>query len=564
MRSALRHAPALCLIGAGLGIWTPALAVTRRMAVVIGNNVGGPTDKPLHYAEEDATKVADVLAQLGDVQAEDLFVLKGRGRDDLKRVIEGVAQRATGYRENPEDRTVLVFFYSGHSDGEALELGSDRIPYGELRAWLAATRTDVRIVIVDGCKSGALVQRKGGTRGPPFEIRLTDQLDAAGEAMLTSSAADELALESHEIRGSFFTHHLVSGLRGAADANGDGRITLSEAYQYAFDHTLVATALTGSRQHPGYDYRLAGKGELVLTEVTQPSASVELPEGFERALIVLIRRDQVLAELGSGAARRVALAPGEYAVRLWKGTQAYASRVTLAAGEAKRVSWSDLRTIPSPQVAGKGRTDVAPDVDALEGLTPEAKAEYLEKYFAVGDQLVITVTPHHAKVDTSFQIYRGKYRKKIDEDDFFREVGRPDLAESYVNRRILKWGLVGGGLAIVIGGIALGASKAGCSVSPGDPRFVDLCVNNDSPLIIAATGFVVGGALAAGGAFLVNPHPVEADEIRRLADDYNGALRRKLSSPPGPRSLPGEDLVTFDVIPTASSKGGGLLLRIAF
>jgi len=72
--------------------------------------------------------------------------------------------------------------------------------------------------------------------------------------VLTSSAADELALESREIRGSFFTHHLVSGLRGTADASGDGRITLSEAYQYAFDHTLTATASTGIRQHPGYEY----------------------------------------------------------------------------------------------------------------------------------------------------------------------------------------------------------------------------------------------------------------------------------------------------------------------
>ena len=54
--------------------------------------------------------------------------------------------------------------------------------------------------------------------------------------MITSSAAREAALESAEIEASFFSHHLISGLRGAADTSGDGLVTLAEAYQYAFTH----------------------------------------------------------------------------------------------------------------------------------------------------------------------------------------------------------------------------------------------------------------------------------------------------------------------------------------
>ena len=350
----------------------PAFSETRRLAVIVGNNNGGPTEKPLHYAEEDAAKVADVLAQLGDVHADELFLLKGRGKDELKEALSRAAVLVTAFRQNPDDRTVLVFYYSGHSDGDALELGADRVPYSELRQWLRDTRADVRVLVLDGCKSGSLVS-KGGTPGPAFEIKLSDQLDATGEAILTSSAADELSLESREIRGSFFTHHFVSGLRGAADASGDGRVTLAEAYQYAFSHTLAATSATGVRQHPGYDYRLAGKGELVLTEVAQPSASLELPAGFERALIVLVRRDQVLAELTSDAARRVALAPGEYAVRAWKGTQAYATRLLLAAGELKKLTWAELQAVSSPSVASKGHLDT-PEVEGLDALTPEAQA----------------------------------------------------------------------------------------------------------------------------------------------------------------------------------------------
>ena len=44
---------------------------------------------------------------------------------------------------------------------------------------------------------------------------MDDELRASGEVFFTSAAADEDALESAEIRGSFFTHHMVSVLRCA-------------------------------------------------------------------------------------------------------------------------------------------------------------------------------------------------------------------------------------------------------------------------------------------------------------------------------------------------------------
>jgi len=77
-----------------------------------------------------------------------------------------------------------------------------------------------------------------------------------GDAFMTSSSANEASQESDAIRGSFFTYYLVSGLRGAADMIHDGRITLNEAYQYAYNETLSRTEKTmGGTQHPNYDIR---------------------------------------------------------------------------------------------------------------------------------------------------------------------------------------------------------------------------------------------------------------------------------------------------------------------
>src|SRR5262245_37392516 len=79
-----------------------AAAATHRIAVVLGNNLGGPTEKPLHYAEEDASKVAEVLVQLGDVAGERLYLLKGRGLSDFRQVLSQVAGLVARLRLQPD------------------------------------------------------------------------------------------------------------------------------------------------------------------------------------------------------------------------------------------------------------------------------------------------------------------------------------------------------------------------------------------------------------------------------------------------------------------------------
>ena len=69
-------------------------------------------------------------------------------------------------------------------------------------------------------KGGHGAPLRDSDRRAPFE---------QGLALLTSSAANEDAQESDALKGSFFTHHFVSALLGAADADGDGKVTLEEA-----------------------------------------------------------------------------------------------------------------------------------------------------------------------------------------------------------------------------------------------------------------------------------------------------------------------------------------------
>jgi hypothetical protein len=331
-----------------------AQAETRRVAVIVGHNRGAETRPPLRFAEEDALRMAAVLAEVGGFAPADLFVLRAPTVASVRRALEEAATRVAGWRGRG-DQVVALFYFSGHSDGTVLELGGEGLPFGEVRRWIERTRADIRIGVVDTCKSGALLASKGGTLAPAFDIHVSDLLDSSGDVLITSSAASEVALESADIGASFFSHHLVSGLRGAADLSGDGLVTLAEAYQYAFRRTVSATADTiAGPQHPGYDFRLSGRGDVVLTQIRLPSAGIEVPADLDRVMIRQARSGEMVAELTATTARRIALPPGQYQVYGWRRGVPLAVVVNVAAGEMHALRMADLRAAATTASLEKG------------------------------------------------------------------------------------------------------------------------------------------------------------------------------------------------------------------
>ena len=151
-----------------------------------------------------------------------LLLLRGRSLADVRAALEEASRRVAEWHAHQRGQAVLMFYFSGHSDGQVLEIAGGALPFAELRRSLVASAADVRVVIVDSCRSGALLALKGGTLGQAFDIRLADDLASTGEALVASSAADEAALESAEIGASFFSHHFISGLRGQPTCRATG------------------------------------------------------------------------------------------------------------------------------------------------------------------------------------------------------------------------------------------------------------------------------------------------------------------------------------------------------
>ncbi len=309
----------------------------RRFALVASSNDGGPSRVRLRFANSDAQAMAEVLRQLGGVRDEDLVVVPDATVASLRSSFERL-RSTLALAPTHRPRQEIFVYYSGHSDEEGLLLGGERVPYRQVRRWIEDVNADVRIAVLDSCASGAVIRRRGGAHQPSF---LGDaSADARGHAFLTASSESEAAQESDRIGAGFFTHYLVSGLRGAADTSRDGRVTLGEAYQFAYQETLLRTERSvAGAQHPAYDIQLAGTGDLVLTDLRSTSAGLVLEEDVDGRVLVRDAGGRLVVELRKEPLRSIqlGLGAGRYRLLLEGGGRVSEANVVLEDGKTARV-----------------------------------------------------------------------------------------------------------------------------------------------------------------------------------------------------------------------------------
>lgn len=116
-----------------------------------------------------------------------------------------------------------------------------------------------------------------------------------------------------------------------------------------------------------------------------------------------------------------------------------------------------------------------------------------------------------------WEAYQGDLDQTISPQDFYRQVGRPDLVKAYEARRSgMITAFVLGTLASV-GGIAWIASQ--------DRSDLDHEPSPVGPLLLITAGSISWGV---GYYLYFKPHPISENEAKSLADGYNQNLRRKL------------------------------------
>lgn len=341
--------------------WAPASARAepQTYALVIGADRGGYGQAPLRFATQDARRVADLLVELGRTRRDRVRLLLDPSPAAIERALSQLnAQLAEHARAGESSK--LFFYYSGHARARALSLEGGELPLATLRQALLALPSTLTVAVLDACQSGAISGVKGATPTSDFSSGAVFGLHNEGVAVLASSTAAEFSQESMELGASYFTHHLVTGLRGAADADADGTVSLDEVYRYAYQNTLSDTLRTrvGS-QHATLETELKGHGGVPLSFTADADARLRLPESVAGRVAVQRRgRGAVLAELEKvrGSSLTLALPHGAYEVlvRRHDALAPQSCAVALAQGALHTLDTRGCPVVDLPAVAAKG------------------------------------------------------------------------------------------------------------------------------------------------------------------------------------------------------------------
>ncbi|PPK86629.1 hypothetical protein CLV84_3564 [Neolewinella xylanilytica] len=206
--------------------------------------------KTLRYTDDDAYQFYAFLKSIeGGALSDDqvkVLIDEDATHDNIL-----AAMRDT-YRQADEN-DVILFYFSGHGlPGSFLPVdydGTERaLKHDEVHQALQMSRSRHKLVIADACHSGSLAARSGGSN----EKMLSDYYSAlnsarSSTALMMSSKGEEISLEDGGLRSGVFSHYLIRGMKGEADANHDRIVSIQELF--AFVHREVR-GYTGNIQTP--------------------------------------------------------------------------------------------------------------------------------------------------------------------------------------------------------------------------------------------------------------------------------------------------------------------------
>lgn len=344
----------LCLVGLVVCL-CPAVAEARRFGLFIGNNRGFPSEPELRFAERDALRIASILRQHGGLEDEDTVLMMGRSAEAVEAALVSLNERI---RKASDPDTMLIVYYSGHADADSLHLGDDRLTIERVRSLASGSAALFRVLLLDACRNLSVERTKGASVAEAFKLEIDERLTSEGFALIRSSAPNEPSQESDRISGSFFTHYFSSALLGAGDISGDLKVSLEEAYAYAYRATIAATSQTlAGTQHPTFEYDFHGHGALVMTDLSPSDArtgTLVVPGGVH-VVVMKAGEEQAFAEvLPRAQESRIRVPTGRYVVRLRRADHYREGEVDVGGGQIKAVSESALSEVGYARLVRKG------------------------------------------------------------------------------------------------------------------------------------------------------------------------------------------------------------------
>ena len=356
-----------------------------RYAIYIGSNKGGKGREQLLYAGSDAMNFKKAMSEIGGVSEENSYVLIDPSKEAIDETLNKISRKITTSQTNAK-RSEFIFYYSGHSDESSLLLGDVPYDYSSLKAAITDVPSDIHVVILDSCYSGNFIRTKGGQKRKPFLI--DDSSVVTGHAYLSSSSTNEYSQESDEIESSYFTNAMITGLRGAADASGDNKVTLNELYSYAFNDTLSKTEDSkAGPQHPNYNITLVGSGDLVLSDISTAEAMLSLSKDAKGKFILRDENGKLISEINKVAGQPIfmALPAGQYSAVIIDEYSTKQGYFLLEKDQIYVLDQNSLSSIKRKTNRVRGSTEEEEDILPIDDLEEKTGARGSRRRYDIDD-----------------------------------------------------------------------------------------------------------------------------------------------------------------------------------
>lgn len=236
-------------------------------AVVIGIS-DYPDLQPLQFADKDALLFYDFLRSPagGELPPQNIKLLLNE-----EATAGGIMTRGISWIQNivkPALGDRVYLYFAGHGDAvdasEAYLLAYDANPEGDKNNYSVSGTLNIQILknrirkltqsgvevifIVDACRTADIPGGVEGLKGNYQSI----MEDPSGDIMLLSASPNEVSLEDKSVGQGhgLFTWELINGLGGAADEDGDQKISLFEIETYVKAKVRAASKKLGRLQNP--------------------------------------------------------------------------------------------------------------------------------------------------------------------------------------------------------------------------------------------------------------------------------------------------------------------------
>lgn len=244
----------------------------QRRALLIGVNDYNYDDYigNLRYCVNDVVELNDVLSdkQRGNFSSSQLLHSEN---DDVRSLPtrSNIMSWTNLLANNSRDNDTILFYFAGHgfekngmnyllpSDSRFNILSETAIQLEWIKETLRKSPARKKFVIIDACHSGATIGRSNClAMSESFHDRMFSE--AEGFAILSSCKIGQLSYDYPEKNHGVFSYYLLEGLRGSADTDEDGIITVPDSNSYISKKLSEWSFEKEVQQNSTFEYKVSG------------------------------------------------------------------------------------------------------------------------------------------------------------------------------------------------------------------------------------------------------------------------------------------------------------------